>query len=913
MIQSCYNDVCKIFKIKIIIKKLKNQIKIGKERIKSYMSRKEEIRKKLKKEQKRELEKLGLNRENEKHIVSLKNENDDLKVETFEDFQQNGQINQKAQVIPFSTKPQKEKKGVFGKMRSFFDDQRKELKKAEKIADQVIELENTYKNMSDEELENKTQEFKNKLNEGNSLEDILVDAYATVREVAYRILGLKAFKVQIEGAIVLHYGDIAEMKTGEGKTLTSIFPVYLNALTGKGVHVVTVNEYLAERDYSDNSKVFNFLGLTVGLNKTGISEEEKKQAYLCDITYTTNSELGFDYLRDNMVLNFEDKVMRGMNFALIDEVDSILIDEARTPLIISGSKKKSASIYLQADRFVKKLKEDIDYEKDLESKTVALTETGIEKAEKEFKVKNLFSLENNEIIHRINQSLKANYTMDRDVDYMITSEDGSKDIKKAEIMIIDQFTGRVMPGRAYSDGLHQAIEAKEGVPIKEENETCATITYQNFFRMYKKLCGMTGTAKTEEEEFRIIYNMRVIEIPTNRPLIRDDRNDKIYSTKVNKFKALCNEVILRHSYGQPILIGTISVETSEKISKMLTKRKIPHNVLNAKNHAKEAEIIARAGQKGAVTIATNMAGRGTDIKLGDGVAEIGGLAVIGSERHESRRIDNQLRGRSGRQGDPGYSIFYTSFEDDIVIRFANEKTRQFSSYMNSDEAIDNKMISKSIETAQRKIENKNFEVRKNVIEYDEIMRQQREMIYSERDKVLISENLDNMILGIYKKAISNVIKRVKQLENKKDKKDKDNEAKDNYLRISAKEISKNYLNDAEISLNEKFDFSSANDEELIEELANLCFNNYKELIKSKNIENSKEVEYERAIILQSIDKMWISHMERMTELKNSIYLRAYAQKDPVQEYAEEGTYMFENTMRNISDMISYNLEKYLNI
>ena len=870
------------------------------------MSRKEEIRKKLKKEQKRELEKLGLNRENEKHIVSLKNEDDDLKVETFEDFQQNvqnSQINQNAQVIPFSTKPHKEKKGVFGKMRSFFDDQRKELKKAEKIADQVIGLENTYKNMSDEELKNKTQEFKNTLNDGNSLEDILVDVYATVREVAYRTLGLKAFKVQIEGAVVLHYGDIAEMKTGEGKTLTSIFPVYLNALTGNGVHVVTVNEYLAERDYSDNRKVFNFLGLTVGLNKTGISEEEKKQAYLCDITYTTNSELGFDYLRDNMVLNFEDKVMRGMNFALIDEVDSILIDEARTPLIISGSKKKSASLYLQADRFVKKLKENIDYEKDLESKTVALTETGIDKAEKEFKIKNLFSLENNEIIHRINQSLKANYIMDRDVDYMITSEDGSKDIKKAEIMIIDQFTGRVMPGRAYSDGLHQAIEAKEGVPIKEENETCATITYQNFFRMYKKLCGMTGTAKTEEEEFRIIYNMRVIEIPTNRPLIRDDRNDRIYSTKVNKFKALCDEVISRHSYGQPILIGTISVETSERISKMLTKRKIPHNVLNAKNHAKEAEIIARAGQKGAVTIATNMAGRGTDIKLGDGVAEIGGLAVIGSERHESRRIDNQLRGRSGRQGDPGYSIFYTSFEDDIVIRFANEKTRQFSSYMNSDEAIDNKMISKSIETAQRKIENKNFEVRKNVIEYDEIMRQQREMIYSERDKVLTSENLDNMILGIYKKAISNVIKRVKQLENKKDKKDKDNEAKDNYLRIAAKEISKNYLNNTEISLNEK----------LIEELANLCFNNYKELIKSKNIENNREIEYERAIILQCIDKMWISHMERMTELKNSIYLRAYAQKDPVQEYSEEGTYMFENTMRNISDMISYNLEKYLNI
>ena len=901
------------------------------------MSRKEEIRKKLKKEQKKELEKLGLNRENEKYIVSLKNEDDDLKVETFEDFQQNVQntqngqnvqMNQKAQVIPFSTKAQKEKKGVFGKVKSFFDDQRKELKKSEKIANQVIELENTYKNMSDEELKNKTQEFKNKLNDGNSLEDILVDAYATVREVAYRTLGLKAFKVQIQGAVVLHYGDIAEMKTGEGKTLTSIFPVYLNALTGNGVHVVTVNEYLAERDYLDNSKVFNFLGLTVGLNKTGISEEEKKQAYLCDITYTTNSELGFDYLRDNMVLNFEDKVMRGMNFALIDEVDSILIDEARTPLIISGSKKKSASLYLQADRFVKKLKEDIDYEKDLESKTVALTETGIKKAEKEFKIKNLFSLENTEIIHRINQSLKANYTMDRDIDYMITSEDGSKDIKKAEIMIIDQFTGRVMPGRAFSDGLHQAIEAKEGVPIKEENETCATITYQNFFRLYKKLCGMTGTAKTEEEEFRIIYNMRVIEIPTNKPVIRDDKHDKIYSTKVNKFKALCDEVVTRHSYGQPILIGTISVETSERVSKMLTKRKIPHNVLNAKNHAKEAEIIARAGQKGAVTIATNMAGRGTDIKLGDGVAEIGGLAVIGSERHESRRIDNQLRGRSGRQGDPGYSIFYTSFEDDIVIRFANEKTRQFSSYMNSDEAIDNKMISKSIETAQRKIENKNFEVRKNVIEYDEIMRQQREMIYSERDKVLTSENLDDMILGTYKKSISNIIKKIKQLEinknkelkkNKNSKKDrKDNtenseiENNTNYLRIAAKEISRNYMNNAEISLNDKFDFSTVTDEELSEELAKLCFNNYKNLINSRNLEDSQKKEYERAIILQSIDKMWISHMERMTELKNSIYLRAYAQKDPVQEYAEEGTYMFENTMNNISDMISYNLEKYLN-
>ncbi|MGX8680229.1 MAG: preprotein translocase subunit SecA, partial [bacterium] len=615
------------------------------------------------------------------------------------------------------------------------------LKKLEKQADEVLALEPQVQAMSDDELAAQTIFFKERLANGETLDDILVETYAVVREAAWRKLHLKAFKVQVMGGISLHNGDIAEMRTGEGKTLTSIFPVYLNALEGKGVHVVTVNEYLARRDCEDNGKVFKFLGLTVGLNERELDADHKRHQHACDVTYTTNAELGFDYLRDNMVTNYKDKVLRPLHFALIDEVDSILIDESRTPLIISGGKKHTAQMYVSADKFVKGLKKDVDYEVDVESKSVTLTSEGITKAEKMFRVKNLYDPANTALVHFINQALKANYTMTLNVEYMIATEDGSHDIRNASIMIIDQFTGRVMPGRAYSDGLHQAIEAKEGVPIKEETVTLATITYQNFFRLFDKLAGMTGTAKTEEEEFRMIYNMRVVEIPTNMPIIRDDKPDVVYATKSAKYKAIINEVKKRHAYGQPILLGTVAVETSEILSSMLTKNGIRHNVLNAKNHAKEAAIIANAGVLGAVTIATNMAGRGTDIKLGPGVAEIGGLMVIGSERHEARRIDNQLRGRSGRQGDPGCSQFFVSFEDELMQRFAGERVKTFTSAFLEDDAIESKMVTKSIESAQTRVEGQNFDVRKQLLEYDDIMRQQREIMYKERDDIMLKESL----------------------------------------------------------------------------------------------------------------------------------------------------------------------------
>ena len=661
-------------------------------------SKKQEIRKQIKKKEAKEIEEMGLNPNAE--IVDLSdNLGEDIVVETFDD-----EFKKTAQPIEFKTTPQTQKRGLFGSIKKAFSQDNKILKKLEKQAQLVLDLEPKYQAMNDEELAHQTVMFKEKISQGATLDDILIEAFAAVREAAFRKLGLKAFKVQIMGAISLHNGDIAEMKTGEGKTLTSIFPVYLNALEGKGVHVVTVNDYLAERDKTDNGKVLEFLGLTVGLNKRELSKDQKRAQHACDVTYTTNAELGFDYLRDNMVTRLEDKVLRPLNFALVDEVDSILIDESRTPLIISGGKRNFAAYYLQADKFVKSLISEEDYEVDIESKTVTLTAKGISKAEKTFKLNNLYDPEHAGLVHRINQALKANYTMQRDVEYMIATEDGSHDIRNASIMIIDQFTGRVMPGRAYSDGLHQAIEAKEGVPIKEETATLATITYQNFFRLFNKLAGMTGTAKTEEEEFRTIYNMRVIEIPTNKPVIRDDKSDLVFATQKAKYKAICDEVEKRHAYGQPILLGTVSVETSELLSKMLNKRGIKHNVLNAKNHAKEALIIEKAGVMGAVTIATNMAGRGTDIKLGNGVPEIGGLMVIGSERHESRRIDNQLRGRSGRQGDPGCSLFFVSFEDELMQRFAGERMQQFSGKYLDEETIESKMVTKSIENAQKRLE-----------------------------------------------------------------------------------------------------------------------------------------------------------------------------------------------------------------
>ena len=671
-------------------------------------SKKQEIRKQVKKKLKKEgMEHQELNQEAE--IVDLgDHRGDDIVVESFDD------IKTDAKPLPFSTTPQKEKKGITGRIKSIFSQDSSILRKLEKQADEIIAIEPQAQAMSDEELCAQTQFFKDRLAKGETLDDILPEAFAVVREAAYRVLGLKAFKVQLMGAISLHNGDIAEMKTGEGKTLTSIFPVYLNALDGKGVHVVTVNEYLARRDCELNGQVYKFLGLTVGLNERELDADDKRKQHACDITYTTNAELGFDYLRDNMVTNYEDKVLRPLHYALVDEVDSILIDESRTPLIISGGKKKTASMYISADHFAKSLKNEKDYQVDVESKTCTLTPDGIAKAEKAFNVENLYDPQNTALVHYINQALKANYTMTKDIEYMIATEDGSHDIRNASIMIIDQFTGRVMPGRAYSDGLHQAIEAKEGVPIKEETVTLATITYQNFFRLFDKLAGMTGTAKTEEEEFRQIYNMRVVVIPTNKPVIRDDKPDLVFSSKKAKYAAIIREVEMRHAYGQPILLGTVAVETSEILSKMLSEKGIKHNTLNAKNHAKEAAIIAKAGVKGAVTIATNMAGRGTDIKLGEGVAEIGGLMVIGSERHESRRIDNQLRGRSGRQGDPGCSQFFVSFEDELMQRFASEKIKALTDSFMDDEAIESKMITKSIETAQKRVEGQNFDMRKPV-------------------------------------------------------------------------------------------------------------------------------------------------------------------------------------------------------
>lgn len=851
-------------------------------------SRKQEIRKKIKKKEAKE----GLNIDTDLTIVDLQDETgDDIVVETFDGNKFNGQV------IPFNTDPQKEKKGLIRRFKKIFDDENKQLKKIGKIADDILALEEKYAKMSDEDLANQTEKFKQQVQDGISLDDILVEAYAVVREAAWRVLGLKAFKVQLMGAVTLHEGDIAEMKTGEGKTLTSIFPVYLNALSGNGVHVVTVNDYLATRDAQDNGKVFNFLGITVGLNKRELTPEQKREAHGQDVTYTTNAELGFDYLRDNMVTSLEEKVLsRGLNYALIDEVDSILVDESRTPLIISGGKKNTAALYLQADKFVKSLKQDRDYEVDIESKTVALTPEGIEKAERGFKIDNLYDIKHTSLVHHINQALKANYAMARDVEYMVATEDGSRDIRNAKIMIIDQFTGRVMPGRAYSDGLHQAIEAKEGVPIKEETVTRATITYQNFFRLFNKLAGMTGTAKTEEEEFTLIYNMRVIEIPTNKPIIRDDRPDKIYNKQVNKFKALCEEVQQRNSYGQPILIGTVSVETSEVLSKMLDRRKIKHNVLNAKNHAKEAEIIALAGQKGAVTIATNMAGRGTDIKLGEGVAEIGGLAVIGSERHESRRIDNQLRGRSGRQGDPGYSCFYVSFDDELMQRFGGDRLESFTKYLDDDTAIESKTVSKQIESAQKRVEGQNFDSRKNILQYDDVMRQQREIMYKERDDIMSQEVLEDIVQGMFNQALEVAIKQYTKDDGKKSVID---------VEGLVDYVAKNYMLLVEIKPS-NCDVMRHNPEKLLATLTELCMSQYK-MRFNQDLEPEKKVAYERSILLGVIDYTWINHIDAMNKLRNGIYLRAYAQKDPLSEYTEEAFYMFEQMTASIADTVAKNI------
>lgn len=755
--------------------------------------------------------------------------------------------------------------------KNIFNFDAKRLKELEKTAQQVDAYAQQMADLTDIELKNKTTEFRERLATQATLDDILPEAFAVAREAAKRVIGEYPYFVQIMGGIVLHQGDIAEMKTGEGKTLTSVLPVYLNALTGAGVHIVTVNEYLAERDAKWMGQIHEFLGLSVGLNLRQLSPASKRAAYLCDITYTTNAELGFDYLRDNMVTDISQRVLRPLNFTLIDEVDSILIDESRTPLIISGGQKQTANLYLQVDRFVKRLAVDTDYEIDVKSKTVHLTESGVAKAEQTFRVANLYDLQYTNLVHHLNMGLKANYVMAKDVEYVV---------KERSIVIVDQFTGRLMEGRAYSDGLHQAIEAKEGVPIKEETVTLATITYQNFFRLYRKLAGMTGTAKTEEEEFLSIYNMRVIEIPTNRPVIRDDQTDLVFASKKAKYEALVQKVIECHKNHQPVLVGTISVEVSELISKMLQQRKIRHQVLNAKNHGREADIIARAGHQDSVTIATNMAGRGTDIKLGPGVVELGGLAVLGSERHESRRIDNQLRGRSGRQGDPGFSLFFVSFEDDLMVRYGSDRYQNVISAM-GDEVIESKTFTKLIGTAQKRVEGVNFDIRKSLLEYDDVLRQQREIIYEQRDYILTNEEITSLVQEMFQKVIELTVERS---ENGNGSKYADLQKGLEILGLTGKDFKANTL-------------ANYQGDDLLGYLQNKSWEFYERKISDVR-EQIPEVE--KVMVLRVIDRAWVDHIDTMSKLRDGIHLRSYAQTNPLQAYIQEGYELFEEMLQRIN-------------
>ncbi|PWA12617.1 preprotein translocase subunit SecA [Pueribacillus theae] len=752
-------------------------------------------------------------------------------------------------------------------------------KKVEKIEAYAPRMEN----LSDEELRNRTEEYKSRVAKGESLDDFLEEAFAVVREAATRVLGMTPFPVQLMGGIVLHEGNIAEMKTGEGKTLVATMPVYLNALTGKGVHVVTVNEYLARRDAEQMGQLYEFLGLTVGLNVSGLDSEAKKEAYQADITYGTNNEFGFDYLRDNMVLYKEDMVQRPLHFAIIDEVDSILIDEARTPLIISGSANKSTDLYIRANQFVKMLTKETDYTHDEKTKNVQLTEEGINKAEKFFGIENLYDIKNVQLNHHINQALKAHVVMLKDQDYVV--EDG-------EVVIVDAFTGRLMKGRRYSDGLHQAIEAKEGLEIQRESMTLATITFQNYFRRYEKLAGMTGTAKTEEEEFRNIYNMNVIEIPTNKPIVRIDNPDLIYKSMKGKFDAVVQEIVERHKKGQPVLVGTVAVETSELISQLLKKKGIPHNVLNAKNHEREAEIIEQAGKKGAVTIATNMAGRGTDIKIDEEVKSLGGLYILGTERHESRRIDNQLRGRSGRQGDPGESRFYISLEDELMRRFGSENLMGMMDRlgMEEDQPIESRMVTKTVESAQKRVEGNNFDARKQLLQYDDVMRQQREIIYKQRAEVLESDNLREVVENMMKSVIERVVK----LHTPEEEVEEDWD-----LESIADYMNGTFFSEGMLS---KTDLVGKDPEEMIELLFEKVKNKYDE--KEKQLEPERMREFEKVIVLRSVDSKWMDHIDAMDQLRQGIHLRAYGQNDPLREYQFEGFEMFEEMIAAIEEDVS---------
>lgn len=764
-------------------------------------------------------------------------------------------------------------------LKKWVESDNRELKRLTKIADKVEAYAQDMAELSDDELKAKTPEFKKRYQAGETLDDLLPEAFAVAREGAKRVLGLYPYHVQIIGGIVLHEGNIAEMKTGEGKTLTATMPVYLNALAGEGVHVVTVNEYLSSRDATEMGELYNWLGLSVGLNITSKTPEEKREAYNCDITYSTNSELGFDYLRDNMVVYREDMVQRPLNFCIVDEVDSILIDEARTPLIISGQSSGTTLLYTRTDRFAKTLEKDTDFKIDLESKTVSLTEQGIRKGEQYFGTKNLFDPDNTALNHHLDNALRANYIMIRDKDYVV--QDG-------EVLIVDQFTGRIMDGRRYSDGLHQAIEAKEHVEIEEETKTMANITYQNFFRMYKKLSGMTGTAKTEDEEFREIYNMEVISIPTNKPVIRDDRPDILYPNLKSKFKAVVEDIKERHAKGQPILVGTVAVETSELLSEMLDQAGVPHAVLNAKNHAKEAEIIMNAGQRGAVTIATNMAGRGTDIKLGPGVRELGGLAVIGTERHESRRIDNQLRGRSGRQGDPGVSQFYLSLEDDLMLRFGTDRVKRFLETMNLDDedaVIQSKMITKQVESAQKRVEGNNYDTRKQVLQYDDVMRAQREVVYKQRQQVIMEEkSLKPVIMPMIKRTVEHVV----QMHAVGEQKEWDLQGIVDFA-VSA------MVPEDSISVS---DLEGKTVDEMVSYLMDRAEANYK--TKEKQLyDASQMLEFEKVVILRVVDSHWTDHIDEMDQLRQSIGLRGYGQLNPLVEYQSDGFKMFEQMIGDI--------------
>lgn len=766
-------------------------------------------------------------------------------------------------------------------LRQLVENDKRELRRLGKLADKVIALESQMAALEDADFPVKTEEYKARYAQGESLDALLPEAFALVREGAKRVLGLFPYKVQIMGGITLHDGNIAEMRTGEGKTLTATMPVYLNALSGDGVHVVTVNEYLATRDAREMGELYNFLGLTVGLNLTGMSSEEKRAAYAADITYSTNSELGFDYLRDNMVVYKSQMVQRPLNYAVVDETDSILIDEARTPLIISGQAEKSTVLYQRADMFVKGLKEEEDYTIDLTSKTISLTDEGINKAEQTFRLPNLYDVDNSALVHHIDQALRANYIMLRDIDYVVD---------EGKVKIVDGFTGRIMEGRRYSDGLHQAIEAKEGVEVENESKTMATITYQNYFRMYRKLSGMTGTAKTEEEEFREIYNMNVIAIPTNRPVQRIDGHDLIYPSLRSKFRAVVQDIKQRHEAGQPILVGTVAVETSELLSNLLRAEGIPHEVLNAKNHFKEAEIIMSAGQRGAVTIATNMAGRGTDIKLGKGVKELGGLCVIGTERHESRRIDNQLRGRSGRQGDPGATQFYLSLEDDLMKRFGGEKMQAIWERLNiTDEGDDNfiqsKMLTRQVESSQKRVEGNNYDTRKSVLEYDEVMREQREIIYSQRLQIINEEkSLEKVTKGMIRRTIHRVV----ESHTLTDQKDWNLEGIVDFAHNSI-------CAPDELSISDLEGKTAAEIEGILNEKA---MEIYKEKQEQLNGDNQM-LEFEKVVILRVVDRKWTDHIDDMDQLRQSVGLRGYAQIDPLTEYQTEGYERFQQMIAAI--------------